>query len=88
MPVDPLLTLEEACALCRVPKSWMYERTRRGLIPHLKLGNHLRFDRGDLLAWLEAHKRGASKNDYESRLAETLAGHYRAHGRQSRGSKV
>ena len=41
-----LLTVEEIATILRVPKSWVYERTRRrGLerLPHLKLGKYLRF---------------------------------------------
>ena len=40
---DELLTLDEVAALLKLPKSWIYERTRRKLIPHVKLGKYLRF---------------------------------------------
>jgi excisionase family DNA binding protein len=58
---DELLTLEEAAALLKVPKSWIYERTRKGAIPHVKLGKYLRFPRFDLLQWINTQKRSAGQ---------------------------
>jgi excisionase family DNA binding protein len=49
-----ILTVEEAAALLRVPKSWIYERTRRrGIerIPHKKLGKYLRFQENEVRNW-------------------------------------
>ena len=57
-PFGVPLTIEEAEALLRVPRSWLYERTRKGEIPHLKLGKYLRFDREELLAWVQARRVG------------------------------
>ena len=57
IPDDKLLTLEEAAALLKVPKSWIYERTRKGAIPHLKLGKYLRFPLADLLQWIDTQRR-------------------------------
>jgi excisionase family DNA binding protein len=51
------LTIDEAAALIRVPKSWLYERTRTNTIPHLKLGKYLRFDRDELVAWARHFRR-------------------------------
>jgi excisionase family DNA binding protein len=58
---DELLTLEEAAALLKVPKSWIYERTRRGAIPHLKLGKYLRFPLADLLRWIHTQRGPAAR---------------------------
>ena len=55
-----LLTLEEVAELLRVPKSWVYERTRRhsaDRIPGFRLGKYWRFRRGVVLAWLEQQQR-------------------------------
>ena len=46
-----------------VPRSWIYERTRRNgseTIPHLKLGKYIRFDPNseEFQSWLEAHRCG------------------------------
>ena len=57
---DELLTLDEAATLLKVPKSWIYERTRKGAIPHLKLGKYLRFPRAALLQWVGAQGRSGS----------------------------
>lgn len=51
------LTIDEAAALIRVPKSWLYERTRTNTIPHLKLGKYLRFNRDELVAWTQQFRR-------------------------------
>jgi excisionase family DNA binding protein len=51
------LTIEEAAALIRVPKSWLYERTRTNTVPHLKLGKYLRFDPVEFLAWARQFRR-------------------------------
>ena len=51
------LTIEEAMALLRVPKSWLYERTRTNTVPHIKLGKYLRFDQHELLTWARQFRR-------------------------------
>ena len=51
------LTIDEAAALIRVPKSWLYERTRTNTVPHIKLGKYLRFDQQEFLAWARQFKR-------------------------------
>jgi excisionase family DNA binding protein len=53
---DRLLTDAEAAELLAVPKSWVGEAARAGRLPHLMLGRYRRFDRADLLAWLEEQK--------------------------------
>jgi excisionase family DNA binding protein len=59
--MNDLLTVSEVASLLRVPASWIYARTADGSaeeIPHLKLGRHLRFRRGEVLMWIERHHRG------------------------------
>ncbi len=53
-PLEELLTLDEVVAWLRVPRSWVYERTRKGQIPCFKLGKYLRFPRLALAQWLAA----------------------------------
>ena len=58
---DELLTVEDVAAFLRVPKSWVYERTRRrGIerLPHVKLGKYLRFRLSEVAAYLEKLRRG------------------------------
>jgi excisionase family DNA binding protein len=49
-----LLTFDDVVTMLKVPRGWLYDRTRKGEIPHLKLGRYLRFDRAQLVAWLAA----------------------------------
>jgi excisionase family DNA binding protein len=55
-----LLTVDELAAELKVPKSWIYSRTRlRGdeQIPHLKCGKYCRFDFQRVLDWLNEQQR-------------------------------
>ena len=54
-----LLTVDELAALLKVPKSWVYARTRRRgsqRLPHVKVGKYLRFHEQTIRAWLERRK--------------------------------
>ncbi len=53
---EPLLTIKEVRDLLNVPRSWLYERTRKGEIPHVKLGKYVRFDREELLQWINKRR--------------------------------
>ena len=49
-----LLTVEEIAEFLRVPKSWIYARTRESgpdAMPRLKLGKYLRFEREKVRDW-------------------------------------
>ncbi len=64
------LTIEEAAMLIRVPKSWLYERTRTNTVPHIKLGKYLRFDRQELLSWARQFRRdGRGRGTHATRPA-------------------
>ena len=59
--IPRLLTVEEVSALFQLPRSWVYERTRRrGIerLPHLKLGKYLRFEEKAVEEFLERQRRG------------------------------
>ena len=45
---EPLLTATDAARLLSVRTSWIYEATRDGRLPHMKIGRHTRFLRSDL----------------------------------------
>lgn len=49
---EPLLTPDEVCQLLAVSKRWLYDNTRSGAIPHVRVGRQLRFRRSDLEEWL------------------------------------
>jgi excisionase family DNA binding protein len=58
-----LLTVHEVAELLRVPSSWVYERTRRrclNCIPGIRLGKYWRFQRTDIMRWIDANR----KKDY------------------------
>jgi excisionase family DNA binding protein len=49
---EPLLRPEQAAELLSVKVSWIYEASRAGRLPFLRVGKHLRFTRSDLEQWL------------------------------------
>jgi excisionase family DNA binding protein len=56
---DELLTVPEAARLLHVTVSWVYEHTRDAAddrLPVLRIGKYLRFDRRDLVAYVEAKR--------------------------------
>jgi excisionase family DNA binding protein len=53
------LTVGEAAQRLGVTVGWIYERTRKKLIPHRKLGKFVRFTEEDLHAIREASARGS-----------------------------
>ena len=48
-----LLTAEDVAAMLGVPKTWIYEQSRKGLIPTVTLGRYRRFRREAIEAWIE-----------------------------------
>jgi len=55
---DRLLEAREVAALLSVPERWVREHTRSGLLPHVSLGRYRRYDRDDVLRWVEQQKTG------------------------------
>jgi excisionase family DNA binding protein len=54
--IDPLLTIDEVCALLKLEPQTIYQLTYRGKIPHFKIANRLRFRRSEIVEWIERHK--------------------------------
>lgn len=48
-----LMTAAEVAELLGVPKSWVYEQSRRGRIPTVTLGRYRRYRREAIEAWVE-----------------------------------
>lgn len=51
----PLLTPDELAEELKVPKTWVYSRTREtgpGSIPRIKIGKYLRFQIAEVMAWI------------------------------------
>jgi len=56
--LDGLVTVDELAGLLKVPKSWIYEHTRkRGSerLPHIKLGKYIRFEEHAVREYLRQH---------------------------------
>lgn len=50
---EPLLKVEDAAELLRVPRSTLYELVRSRHLPHIRVGRALRFTRSDLADWIQ-----------------------------------
>jgi excisionase family DNA binding protein len=55
---DRLLEAKDVAELLSVPVGWVREQTRAGNLPCVALGRYRRYDRGDVLAWVEGLKTG------------------------------
>jgi excisionase family DNA binding protein len=53
-----LLTADQAGELLNVPPSWLMTEARAGRIPHCRLGKYVRFNRDELLAWVDGRSVG------------------------------
>jgi len=56
------LTVDDVAAFLRVPKSWVYERTRRrgaDRLPFIKLGKYVRFEEQSLRQYLASRRKSA-----------------------------
>lgn len=51
-PLTNGATPEQLCELLQVRKSWVYDQAEAGRLPHVRLGNQLRFRRSDLAEYL------------------------------------
>jgi len=49
-----LIDIRELAALLHVPVSWLYERTRTGTIPCIRLGKYIRFNPQEVLAFFRS----------------------------------
>ena len=58
---DRLLTADEVAAMLQVPVRWVREHTRSGLVPVVALGRYRRYDRADVLAWVDEQKAGGAE---------------------------
>lgn len=56
-----LKTIDEMAAILKVPKSWLYARTRQkgdDTIPMLRVGRYIRFEEDKIFAWIQKQRRG------------------------------
>jgi excisionase family DNA binding protein len=54
---EPLLTAADAAQLLAVRTSWIYDAARRGELPRVDVGKHVRFLRADLEHWVAERRR-------------------------------
>ena len=72
-PEGALLDAAQAAALLNVPKSWVLAEARAGRCPHLKLGHYTRFQRHELLAWIDARGQGPKRASSPARRLKAAA---------------
>ena len=51
-PQSDILTIDEAAALLRIPRSSVYKLAQQGKIPAKKVGRHWRFHRQTIVNWV------------------------------------
>ena len=56
--LDELLTAEEVAELLHIPRSTVSDYARRGVLPSIKLGRHVRFVRSDVADAIEQLRMG------------------------------
>ncbi len=56
---DDLLTVDDVAAMLRMKRAWVYAETRRGALPHVRLGRYVRYRRSAVTAWVEGLEQGA-----------------------------
>lgn len=56
---EPFVTVAEVARHLGVPRSWVYERTASGDIPHVRVGRYVRLRLSEVDRWLdESSRRG------------------------------
>lgn len=58
---DKLLTAAEVADLLAVPVRWVREHTRNGLIPCIRLGHYVRYERDEILVWVRDQRAGGAQ---------------------------
>lgn len=58
--------------MLRVTSAWVYAETRRGRIPHIRLGRYVRYRREALLCWMDQLEGGATSGSPALRRAGSL----------------
>lgn len=78
---EPLVDVEAIAERLGVDPSWVYDRARRGIIPHIRLGRYVRFRVSDVDAWVDSIAipgkpggRGYDRRPNSPRAAETAEG--------------
>lgn len=61
-PANDILTPNDVANWLQVSLKWLYDHTSRStpIVPHVRLGGHLRFRRAHIENWLEAQAQGST----------------------------
>ncbi len=54
--VEKLVDVREMARILNVPVSWLYERTRLGTIPCIRIGKYVRFEPMEVLAFFRRQR--------------------------------
>ena len=65
MTGDSLLNAQEVAELLNVPVRWVRDKTREGAIPSVPLGRYVRYELGEVLAWIESCKQPGRPTDWQ-----------------------
>jgi excisionase family DNA binding protein len=66
---DRLLDAGEVAEILHVARSWVYEETRLGRMPHVRLGRYVRYRRAAIEAWVADLEGGAVASRGSRRVA-------------------
>ena len=56
--IEKFYTVKDLADILNVPQSWVYERTRKHLIPHARVGKYIRFSEEDVRQFIDKLKGG------------------------------
>jgi excisionase family DNA binding protein len=55
---EPLLHVEDVARLLGMTPKWIYDESRKGRIPHIKLGRYYRYRESSISRWLASKEAG------------------------------
>lgn len=63
-----ILTVKEAAQFLDLKPAYLYQLTAKRLIPHLKPGRKLYFDRSELIAWVKQNRQATIDELFNSSI--------------------
>ena len=81
---EPMIGIEEACAILGRAKSTIYALTQARKIPYYQPGKMLQFKRSELMAWMESSRHETSIQTKE-RIADEMQKGIRHHPKSNWG---
>ena len=61
--MEKLVDIQGLCEVLNLPPSWVYDKTRKGEIPHIKFGKYVRFRISEVI---EHFQKGETNEEGES----------------------